>query len=96
MGLAVLPARLKHSLERIHEEWLAGHDTLPDELNVHEVWYEGLRKKYDGLTGDAEVKNMLRDEVGHVFAQVLRDSGVFKRNAEGLSAFDKFSEEVIR
>lgn len=96
MGLAVLPARLKHSLERIHEEWLKGHDTLPEELSAHEVWYEALRKKYAGLTGEAEVKSMIRDEVGHVFKQVLTDSGVFKRDAKGISAFDKFSQEVLR
>ena len=33
---------------------------------------------------------MLRDEVGHVFAQVLSDSGVYKRTPEGLAAFDRF------
>ena len=96
MGLAVLPARLKHSLERIHEEWLAGHERLPEDLQIHEAWYESLRRKYDGLTGEAEVKRMIRDEVGHVFKQVLTDSGVFKRDEQGLSAFDKFSQSVIK
>ena len=96
MGLAVLPARLKNSLERIHEEWLAGHERLPEDLQIHETWYESLRKKYNGLTGESEVKRMIRDEVGHVFKQVLTDSGVFKRDEQGLSAFDKFSQSVIK
>lgn len=96
MGLAVLPARLKLSLERIHEEWLKGHEKLPEDLLIHETWYEALRKKYEGLTGDDDVKRMIRDEVGHVFKQVLNDSGVFKRDAKGLTAFDKFSQEVLR
>lgn len=95
MGLAVLPARLKASLERINEEWLAGHDKLPEELNAHEKWYEKLRIKYEGLTGAENVRSMIRDEVGHVFSQVLTDSGVFKRNDKGLEAFDRFSEEAL-
>ncbi|MBR1438894.1 MAG: hypothetical protein IJ587_10200, partial [Synergistaceae bacterium] len=68
---------------------------LPSELEAHEKWYRGLRAKYDGLKGEQEIRNMLRDEVGHVFTQVLTDSGVFKRTAEGSAAFDKFSEEVL-
>ncbi|MBQ9389869.1 MAG: hypothetical protein IJU07_06845 [Synergistaceae bacterium] len=95
MGLAVLPARLKGALEKICSAWLEGKESLPSELEAHETWYEGLRKKHNGLSGEGEVRTMLRDEVGHVFAQVLTDSGVYKRTAEGLAAFDKFSEEVL-
>ncbi len=95
MGLAVLPARLKSALEKISTEWLNNKNSLPSELEAHEKWYKFLREKYDGLNGEEQVRKMLRDEVGHVFAQVLTDSGVFKRNPEGLSAFDKFAEKVI-
>ena len=95
MGLAVLPARLKGALERICSAWLDGRETLPSELEAHETWYRGLRGKYDGLSGEQEVKKMLRDEVGHVFTQVLTDSGVYKRTAEGLTAFDKFAERAL-
>ena len=95
MGLAVLPARLKNSLEKISESWLTNKDNLPSELEAHEIWYRALRKKYSGLTGENEVRKMLRDEVGHVFTQVLTDSGVYKRTPEGINAFDKFVEEVL-
>ncbi|MBQ6775489.1 MAG: UDP-glucose--hexose-1-phosphate uridylyltransferase [Synergistaceae bacterium] len=95
MGLAVLPARLKSSLEKIQAAWLDGKETLPSELEIHEVWYRSLRERHANLTGADEVKAMLRDEVGHVFAQVLRDSGVYKRDSKGLAAFDKFAEAVI-
>ena len=95
MGLAVLPARLKGSLEKICAAWLEGKDTLPSELEVHEVWYEGLRKKHEGLSGEDSVRKMLRDEVGHVFAQVLTDSGVYKRDTQGTAAFDRFVEHVL-
>ena len=95
MGLAVLPARLKGALERICSAWLEGRETLPSELEAHETWYRGLRGKYDGLSGEQEVRKMLRDEVGHVFTQVLMDSGVYKRTAEGLTALDKFAERAL-
>ena len=95
MGLAVLPARLKGALERICSAWLEGRETLPSELEAHETWYRGLRGKYDGLSGEQEVRKMLRDEVGHVFTQVLTDSGVYKRTAEGLTALDKFAERAL-
>ena len=95
MGLAVLPARLKGALEKICGEWLSGKESLPSELEAHDVWYRGLRKKYEGLTGESEVRQMLRDEVGHVFAQVLTDSGVYKRDAQGIAAFDKFITNVL-
>ncbi len=95
MGLAVLPARLKTALEKICSAWLEGKNNLPSELEAHEKWYEGLRAKHEGLTGEDSVRKMIRDEVGHVFAQVLTDSGVYKRTPEGLAAFDKFAQEVI-
>ncbi|MBQ3448246.1 MAG: hypothetical protein IJG37_11455, partial [Synergistaceae bacterium] len=95
MGLAVLPARLKGALEKICSAWLEGRGSLPSELEAHEVWYEGLRKKHEGLDGEDRVRKMLRDEVGHVFAQVLTDSGVYKRTPEGTAAFDKFILEVL-
>ena len=95
MGLAVLPARLKSALERIATAWNENKDSLPSELEAHEKWYKGLRAKYTGLTGDDKIKSMLRDEVGHVFAQVLTDSGVYKRDSAGLAGFDRFAEKVL-
>ena len=96
MGLAVLPARLKGALERICGVWLEGKDSLPSDLEAHEVWYRGLRAKHEGISGEEDVRKMLRSEVGHVFAQVLTDSGVYKRTPEGTAAFDKFMTEVLR
>ena len=95
MGLAVLPARLKTALEKICASWLEGKETLASELEAHQTWYGGLRKKHQGLDGEQAVRNMLRDEVGHVFTQVLNDSGVYKRTAEGLAAFDRFAEKAL-
>ena len=95
MGLAVLPARLKSALEKISEAWLNNSSSLPSELEAHEKWYEAIKAKHGALNNPEKIKAVLREEVGHVFAQVLRDSGVFKRDEKGLAAFDKFAEKVI-
>ncbi len=95
MGLAVLPARLKKSLEEIAKLWAAEAEELPEELEAHQKWYKELRIKYKNLTGTDMIRTMLRNEVGHVFARVLTDSGVFKRDQKGFAAFDKFVESVL-
>ncbi len=96
MGLAVLPARLKKSLEQIAELWLNGAEVLPEELSQHNNWYREIKAKHGNLKDSVVIKNTLRDEVGHVFSQVLKDSGVFKRDNSGFAAFDKFAESVIK
>ena len=96
MGLAVLPASLKTALEKIQSAWLENKNSLPSELEIHETWYRKLREKYSGLEGSEKIKSMLRDEVGNVFAQVLTDAGVYKRNPQGFEAFDKFAESVLK
>jgi len=95
MGLAVLPARLKTALEKIQTAWLENKNSLPSELEPHEIWYKTLRTKYENLNDAEKIKKMLQNEVGNVFSQVLTDSGVFKRDAQGLAAFDKFAESVF-
>ena len=97
MGLAVLPARLKNSLERICEVWEQGLNSLSEfeDIKIHDAWYKLLREKYKNENlRDENLRSMIRNEVGHVFAQVLTHSGIFKRNAEGFNAFDKFVESV--
>ena len=93
MGLAVLPPRLKDALASMAEAWERGEDDLsayPD-LDAHDPWYRSLRGRHRGLRGGA-VEGMLRAEVGRVFERVLLDSGVFKRDAAGAAAFDRFME----
>jgi UDPglucose--hexose-1-phosphate uridylyltransferase len=38
----------------------------------------------------APARAILDKEIGRVFLEVLCDAGVFKRNEEGQSAFDRF------
>ena len=95
MGLAVLPPRLKPELARVRELILSGGDLRADPLTEkHADWAEALKTRYTFTEENAE--QILRTEVGRVFAQVLEHAGVYKRNAEGKAAFLRFVDYVNR
>lgn len=59
---------------------------------MHQPWADALQAKYE--FNDDNVTTILDREVGHVFARVLADAGVFKWNDTGLAAFDRFVTAV--
>ena len=91
MGLAVLPARLKQELADIEKAIICGTPLLGD-LKKHEAWVNELLQKQ--MFTVENTASILKMEVGKVFAQVLEHAGVFKRNAEGATAFDRFVNYV--
>lgn len=95
MGLAVLPARLKAEMAGIKEALLDDVDSIDDDENLksHAVWYKEIRAKHTDINKD-NVDNIIQEEIGKVFMQVLTDAGVYKRNEEGMEAFDKFVASV--
>ena len=96
MGLAVLPARLKDEMEKLAEAILTGADLRKDELlEKHVDWVEEFLPGYSQVNRDT-VMDIIHKEIGNVFMQVLEDSGVYKRNAEGQAAFDRFVEYLNR
>ena len=93
MGLAVLPARLKGELKRLGDALVQGGDPAADpELAKHADWAAQLREKY-AFTAE-NVDDILRDEVGRVFAQVLEHAGVFKCDRQGREACLRFVAAV--
>ena len=93
MGLAVLPARLKGELSRLGEMLVSGGDPAADEeLAKHAPWAAELRERHT-FTAD-NVEDILRDEVGKVFAKVLEHAGVFKCDEQGREAFLRFAASV--
>lgn len=91
MGLAVLPARLKNELNIIKNALLDGEkDISTNEIvSKHAKWYNYIINKYSSFTEDT-VMEVLKEEVGLKFQEVLTHAGVFKRDEKGLEAFDKF------
>ena len=95
MGLAVLPSRLKGELEALRLAILSGADLRADPRTAsHADWAEELKTRYPFTEDNAEA--ILQKEVGAVFAQVLEDAGVYKRNEAGKAAFLRFIDAVNR
>ena len=93
MGLAVLPSRLKKELEELKNCLIADGDLYASEsLASHAAWAEELKKQYRFTAENTE--EILRQEVGKVFMQVLCDAGVYKRDAAGKEAFLRFVDAV--
>ena len=84
MGLAVLPSRLKTELSA-----LGGDEALAK----HADWVEEFRPKYGEITKE-NVTGILEEEVGHVFARVLEDAGVYKCDEKGREGFGRFLGSV--
>ena len=96
MGLAVLPSRLKGEMSQLAEALVSGSDLRSDPvLEKHADWADELKAKHGKFTQE-NVHDILRDEIGLVFAQVLEHAGVYKRNDEGKAAFMRFVDEVNR
>ncbi len=94
MGLAVLPARLKNELKDLKEAMLDGRDLRADEiLAKHADWVDEFSAKYEVI--DAEnIDKIVQDEVGLVYASILEQAGVYKRDEEGKAAFLKFIASI--
>ena len=90
MGLAVLPSRLKQEMALLKDAILTGSDLEKDEmLQKHAEWVAGFLPSYPEINGD-NIDEILRQEIGKVFVQVLEDAGVYKCTPEGREAFLKF------
>ena len=93
MGLAVLPSRLKDELTDLAAAIVSGADVAADEvLAKHFTWVEELKQKYTFTAENA--LEILMQETGKVFAEVLEDAGVYKNDAEGRAAFLRFVDAV--
>ena len=93
MGLAVLPSRLKGELAALREAILSGSDIRADEtLAKHADWVDELKTRHTFTAENTE--QILHQEVGAVFEQVLEDAGVYKTDEAGREAFLRFVQAV--
>ena len=92
MGLAVLPGRLSAEMAALREQMLAGVlDPNDPATGKHTDWAKHIletRPDFNSRTADA----VLREEIGQVFAQVLEQCAVFRRDADGRAGLAQFLE----
>lgn len=101
MGLAVLPGRLKDELE-LAEKLLTGETALNENMTLdpehplhkHMDWLKELTASCGTTLTGEKAAEVLRDEIGHKFADVLRDAGVYKRDAHGRQGFRRFLQHL--
>ena len=91
MGLAVLPSRLKGELYALADAITSG-TALTGELEKHASWVAELQTRHSFTAENA--MDILLQETGKVFSEVLEDAGVYKCTPEGRRAFDRFIEAV--
>ncbi len=92
MGLAILPARLKTELAMI-EEALINNEPLAESLSSHQAWFDDMKAKYSNVEA-SKWHDIIQDEVGHIFEEVLENAGVFKQDETGLAAFKRFMDSL--
>ena len=90
MGLAVLPSRLKGEMEQLADYIVNGKELRSNEaLAKHADWVEAFSKNYDHIDS-ANINEILQQEIGKVFCEVLECAGVYKNTDEGMAAFLRF------
>ena len=95
MGLAVLPSRLKAEMAEL-EAALAARTPVEqygEAIQKHAEWAGEVLARHPELDA-GNVHAIVEEEIGHVFAQVLEDAGVYKRDEAGQAGFVRFLESV--
>ena len=93
MGLAVLPARLKKEMADLEEAILQGADLCKDEvLAKHAEWAKQWLTENEVTAQN--IHGIVQAEIGKVFAKVLECAGVYKRDEDGMAAFERFIEKI--
>ena len=93
MGLAVIPGGLDGELQDLAAAKVELKDLEADPvLSKHAPLVAELNEKYTFTAENA--LDLLLQETGRVFSQVLEDAGVYKNTPDGLQDFLKFVDTV--
>ncbi|MGM0445749.1 MAG: UDP-glucose--hexose-1-phosphate uridylyltransferase [Bacillota bacterium] len=98
MGRAILPGRLKNELKLI-KDTLSGKKTVKkvlsvEKMNKHQKWILDLVEQYGSSLDPEQADEIIEQEVGQKFLEVLKDASVFKNNSAGKDQFNKFLYEL--
>lgn len=94
MGLAILPGRLKKEMADLRDALLKDEDLRASEnLAKHADWAEKFMGRHPEFSAE-NAEEIIKYEIGQVFAQVLECAGVYKCTEEGRKHLKKFLTEV--
>jgi len=97
MGLAILPGRLDKMISEVSKlltgSLTSGNDSL---LLPHKPWVDELLNKHGNKNEPEKAEQILKNEVGQVFLNVLIDCGVFKDTEKGQEQFKRFIEDFCQ
>lgn len=93
MGLAVLPARLKDELALVAQGLAAGTDLSENEATAKHAEWAGQMRRRHTITAE-NAGDIVQQETGRVFLQVLEHAGVYKATLQGRAAFLRFVAQV--
>ena len=94
MGLAVLPARLKDELEELKQAILDKKDIKNIEaIAKHADWVAEFCDRYD-VINEENITDIIQNEIGILFKQILECAGVYKTDEKGREAFLRFINYV--
>ena len=94
MGLAVLPGRLKGEMDSLRTALLEGRDIRQDEvLSKHADWVDEFMTRHRDFNKD-NAEEIIKQEIGLVFSEVLIDAGVYKDDENGRKGMLRFIDKV--
>ena len=96
MGLAILPGRLKAQSETIHKVLTGKLDVGEAAASCpeHTEWIHELTLHYGTALSEEKADEVIKQEIGAKFAACLEHAGVFKLDAAGLAACDRFMATI--
>ena len=95
MGLAVLPSRLKAEMADVEAALVARTPAAEygENIQKHAEWAMDILARHPELNAE-NVHTIVQDEIGHVFAEVLVDAGVYKMDTAGRAGFERFLANI--
>ncbi len=100
MGLFILPPRLKSELELIKQILSSEEDSIREiveknpSLEKHLSLINKLVVKYRRSNNYEVADEIVKNEVGHICENILRNTGIFKDTIDGQLALFRFIEQL--
>ena len=87
-------ARLAEELDAVADAIISGKDMSENEkTSAHKEWAEEIMHTHPEAN-EFNINEILKLEVGKVFVKVLEHAGVYKRDENGIKAFDAFMHSL--